>query len=101
MTRPDHHTAGLVLARRKNTGIQVARGQGGVEMDAAALAHEATRYLETIHLVQSLGLDVSWRSEAEEIGPLGSVPEVQRARSCECCGGPLVRINGRSICLRP
>jgi hypothetical protein len=35
-------------------------------MDATTLATEATRYLEAIDLLRSLGLDVKWRSEADE-----------------------------------
>jgi hypothetical protein len=36
------------------------------DMDATTLATEATRYLEAIDLLRSLGLDVKWRSEADE-----------------------------------
>jgi hypothetical protein len=35
-------------------------------MDATTLAAEATRYLEAIDLLRSLGLEVKWRSEADE-----------------------------------
>ena len=37
-------------------------------MDATTLATEVTRYLETIDLFRFLGLNVKWRSEANEVG---------------------------------
>jgi hypothetical protein len=69
-------------------------------MDAATLIHETTRYLEAVDLFRSLEMDVRWRSEAEEIGPLSTAPPARRSRRCERCGCPLVRIDGRHICLR-
>ena len=68
-------------------------------MDATALVTDATRYLEAVDLFRSLGLDVKWRSEADEVGVLGLPPE-QRSPRCERCAGPLVRINGKHVCLR-
>jgi hypothetical protein len=70
-------------------------------MDATTLATEATRYLEAIDLFQSMELDVKWRREADEVGALSPVPEMQRPPSCKHCAGPRVRINGRHICLAP
>jgi hypothetical protein len=67
-------------------------------MNAVALAAEATRYLETVDVFRSLELGVIWRSEADELGAPTSPPELQRR--CVRCGGPLIRINGQSVCLR-
>ena len=69
-------------------------------MDATTLATEATRYLDAIDLFHSLELDVSWRSEVDEVGALCPVAEMQRSPRCERCAGPLVRINGRHVCFR-
>jgi len=70
-------------------------------MDAATLATEAIRYLEAIDLCHSMELDVKWRREADEVGALSSVPEMQRPPRCKRCAAPRVRINGRHICLGP
>jgi hypothetical protein len=70
-------------------------------MDAITLATEATRYLQTIDLFQSMELDVKWRREADEVGALSFVPEMRRPPRCNHCAGPRVRINGRHICLVP
>lgn len=59
---------------------------------AGALADEASRYLEAIELSRALGLHVTWRSEAVEVGRL------RRGAICDRCANPLVRINGRHIC---
>jgi len=69
-------------------------------MDATTLATEATRYLEAIDLFHSMEFHVKWRSEADEIGALSPVPEMQRPPRCKHCAGPLVRINGQHVCLR-
>jgi len=70
-------------------------------MNATTLATEATRYLEAIDLFQSMEVDVEWRCEADEVGALGPVPEMQRPPRCKHCARPHVRINGRHICLGP
>ena len=70
-------------------------------MHTATLVTEATRYLEAIDLFRSLELNVRWRSEADEVGALGSLRIMRRSLSCERCAGPLARINGRHICFRP
>ena len=67
---------------------------------ATALADEASRYLEAIDLSRALGLRPRWRSETVELerdrhSSLGAVA------TCRRCAGPLVRINGRHICLGP
>lgn len=71
-------------------------------MEATILTNEATRYLEAIDFFRSVGLDVKWRSEANEVGVLGvlGVPPEHRCPTCERCAGPLVRINGKHVCLR-
>jgi hypothetical protein len=69
-------------------------------MDATTLAAEATRYLDAIDLFRSLELDVNWRSEADEVGALCPVPEMQRPFRCERCAVPLVWINGKHVCFR-
>lgn len=69
-------------------------------MNATTLATEATRYLDVIDLFRSLGLDVEWRAEADEVGELSPAPAMQRPPRCERCAGPLVRINGQHVCLR-
>ena len=68
-------------------------------MDATALVTDAIRYLEAVDLFRSLGLDVKWRSEADEVGVPSHRP-AQRPARCERCAGPLVRINGMHVCLR-
>ena len=68
-------------------------------MNATTLATEATRYLEAIDLFQSMKLDVKWRCEADEVGALRPVPEMQRPPGCKHCASPHVRINGGHICL--
>jgi hypothetical protein len=78
---------------------QVVWSKGG-HVDAT-LATEATRYLEVIDLFRSMELDVKWRCEADEVGALTPVPEMQRPRECNRCASPHVRINGRHICLAP
>ena len=70
-------------------------------MDATTLATEATRYLEAIDLFHSMELDVRWRREADEVGALSPVPEMQQPPRCKHCVGPHVRINGRHLCLGP
>jgi hypothetical protein len=67
-------------------------------LDAATAATEATRYLEVVGFFRSLGTNVRWLPEAEEIEPrrLGGQG---RLPTCELCAGPLVRINGRHVCL--
>jgi hypothetical protein len=72
--------------------------QGPDNHNATTLATEASRYLAAIDLFRAVELDVSWRSEADEVGALGPVPEMQRP-GCDRCGGPLVRINGHHVCL--
>jgi hypothetical protein len=69
-------------------------------MDATTLAIEATRYLEAVDLFRSLELNVKWCSEADEVGAPSLPPELPRRLRCECCAGPLVRINGQHICFR-
>ena len=69
-------------------------------MDATTLATEVTRYLETIDLFRLLGLNVKWRSEANEVGVHSPQPELRRSPRCEGCAGPLVRINGQHVCFR-
>jgi hypothetical protein len=69
-------------------------------MDATTLATEVTRYLETIDLFRLLGLNVKWRSEANEVGVHSPQPELRRSPRCERCAGPLVRINGQHVCFR-
>jgi hypothetical protein len=68
-------------------------------MDATTLAPDATRYLEAIDLFRSLGLDVKWRSEDDEVG--AEPPQkLQRPPRCRRCAGPLVRLNGQHVCFR-
>jgi hypothetical protein len=75
------------------------RQRGNVDMDATTL--EATRYLAAIDLFHAMELDVKWRHEANEVGPLSLVPGMERPPRCKHCAGPRVRINGRHICLGP
>ncbi len=63
------------------------------------LAGEAARYLEAIDILRSLGHHVRWRTEADELGRLSPPRQIPEQRTCNCCGGPLVRINGRHVCL--
>jgi len=67
-------------------------------MSTATLAVEASRYLEAIDLVRALELDVTWRSEADEVGALPAA-EVRSEPRCRRCASPRVRINGRHVCL--
>jgi hypothetical protein len=67
-------------------------------MDATALATEVTRYLEIVDLFRSLGLDVKWRSEADEDQAHGPPPELHRPPTCRRCAGPLVWMNGKRVC---
>jgi hypothetical protein len=69
-------------------------------MNATSLDTEATRYLEAIDLCRSMGLDIKWRSEAYEVEVFSPVPALRRPSRCKHCAGPLVRINGRYLCLR-
>ena len=69
-------------------------------IDATTLATEATRYLGAVDLFCSLELDVKWRSEANELGAPSLPPGLQRPPGCECCAGPLIRINGQHVCFR-
>ena len=64
------------------------------------LVVEATRHLEIVDLFRSLGLAVTWRSEADETGVPRRARKLQRATICDRCAGALVRINGRHICLQ-
>ena len=70
-------------------------------MNATTLAAEAARYLAAIDFFRSMELDVEWRCEADELGLLSPVPELQRPARCEHCASPHVQINGRHICLGP
>jgi hypothetical protein len=72
----------------------------GAEGDnALAVASGAARFLEAIdHLFRSLGLDVMWRYEREELAtPRAAEP--CRETTCERCAGRRVRISGRHVCL--
>ena len=69
-------------------------------MDATMLVVEATRHLEIVDLFRSLGLAVTWRSEADETGVPRRARKLQRGTVCDRCAGPLVRINGRHICFQ-
>jgi hypothetical protein len=69
-------------------------------MDATTLATEATRYLEATDLARSLGLDVKWRSEADEARAHDHQAVLQRPRRCNRCAGPLARINGQHVCFQ-
>jgi hypothetical protein len=68
-------------------------------LDATSLTSQATRYLAAIDCLRSLGLEVKWRSEADERGTPSFLAELPPSE-CEHCAGPLVRINGQHICLR-
>ena len=61
-------------------------------MNAAALVTEATRYLEASDLLRSLGQDITWRREADELRARPPEPK------CNRCISPIVRINGRHVC---
>jgi hypothetical protein len=69
-------------------------------MEAATLVTEVTRYLEAIELFQSLGLIVKWIPEADEVASSEHPGSVAASTGCECCAGPLVRINGQHVCLQ-
>jgi hypothetical protein len=71
------------------------------DMDSAPLATEATGYLDALHVFRSLELDVKWRSEAEELGLPSPALQMRHSPTCGRCGAPLVRINGRHVCLQP
>jgi hypothetical protein len=76
--------------------------RANVDMDATTLATEATHYLETIGVCRSLDLDVRWCSEAEEQPGLPSpLLQMRGVLTSETCAGPLVRINGPHVCLKP
>ena len=48
--------------------ILVKATEANARQDATTLATEVTRYLETIDLFRLLGLNIKWRSEANEWG---------------------------------
>lgn len=65
-------------------------------MTTDALVTEVTRYLETVDLFRLLELDVTWRSEADEVR---LIAETLSEPGCRRCASPFVRINGRHVCL--
>lgn len=70
-------------------------------MTTTTLATEATHYLEAVDLLRSLGLEVRWRPEAEELARPSPARHPSGAGMCGRCGSLVVRINGRHVCLRP
>lgn len=65
---------------------------------SATLVTEAARYLEAVDLFRSLGLDVEWRCEADEVRALhGRRVRLDAKRGT--CARPSVRINGHHVCL--
>jgi hypothetical protein len=67
-------------------------------MKAPVLAIEATRYLEAIDLFRSLESNVTWRTEADEVGAFGAARATQLKSACDRCAHPHIRINGRHVC---
>jgi hypothetical protein len=65
---------------------------------AATVASEAARYLEAIDLFRSLGLDLTWRCETEELAAPCTAELCCESR-CDRCASPSTRINGRHVCL--
>ena len=68
-------------------------------LHTGTVASEATRYLEVVDLFRSVGIEVRWRAEDEEIRRLILEPRAGRPSTCGCCASPLVRINGWHVCL--
>lgn len=65
---------------------------------SAALVTEAARYLEAIDVFRSLGVDVEWQCEADEVRALRT-RHVQLEAESGTCASPRLRINGRHVCL--